>query len=63
MPRRHRPPRDKHTQRDTRARTCERFLKEAGSIAAATKLAKSRGFRVNTSAWITAQDKLGNHKR
>lgn len=59
MPRRHRAPRDKVVkQRDTRARTCAKYLREAGSIPAAMKLAKGRGFNVNTSAWVAALGKL-----
>lgn len=58
MPR-HRAQRDKvGKQRDTRSRTCAKYLREAGSIPAAMKLAKSRGFSVNTSAWISALGKL-----
>lgn len=49
--------------RDARSRTCARYLREAGSIPAAQRLAKSQGFAANTSAWITALGRIfaGKH--
>lgn len=48
--------------RGVRSRTCARYLREAGSIPAAVRLAKSQGFSVSTSVWIGALGKMLNGK-
>lgn len=50
--------------REERMWKCQAYLREAGSLKAAQKLAKKQeGFSANTSVWITALGKMLVEKR